>query len=516
MCTRRRGDAAVPTLHLTRDHEKTSLFHAARALRALSLLASIALVLALLPFTAWAQPRFSDVPDAHWARGFIDALATQGFVSGYAGGSFRPNASVSRAEYAAMLLGALGTARLPTAAGREGPLPFVDVAAGYWARDAIFHAWRTGFMSGYPDNRFQPAGSITRQEVLVSLSGGLGLPTASAGLLNHFEDASEVGSWARDGVARAIAARLAVSGESTASRLRPRTNMTRAETVAAIHQARRQDGAELLLRSPALQGSCSLDGQCAVGQLCEASPRISSARFCQVPARSSCNGCSLAVLMYHEVVSSNASGDQVSRPQFRAHLQWLRANGYRSLKLDQAVRYMITGRSPYPGSKLVLLTFDDAYIGNFTQAFPELRDQQMHAVFFAHTGVNRDNGTRHMTWDQLRAAQSSGWVEVHSHTRLHPSGLGGLPADRINAEFRGALEDFRRNRLNHSMEIAYPEGSYSSLSKQIAARYHRSAFRVSSAPARLTADPLAIPRIGINAATTPEVLAGLLARAPVD
>jgi hypothetical protein len=94
--------------------------------------------------------------------------------------------------------------------------------------------------------------------------------------------------------------------------------------------------------------------------------------------------------------------------------------------------------------------------------------------------------------------------------------LGGLPADRINAEFRGALEDFRRNRLNHSMEIAYPEGSYSSLSKQIAARYHRSAFRVSSAPARLTADPLAIPRIGINAATTPEVLAGLLARAPVD
>mgnify|MGYP001262226510 CR=1 FL=1 len=292
--------------------------------------------------------------------------------------------------------------------------------------------------------------------------------------------------------------------------------MSRAETVAALHQARQQDGAELLLRSPALQGSCGSDGQCAVGQLCEASPRTSSARFCQAPVRSSCSGCSLPVLMYHEVVASAPSGDQVSREQFAEHLDWLRANGYRSLRLDQAVRYLLTGRSPYRGSKLVLLTFDDAYAGNFSRAFPELRDRQMHAVFFAHTGVNRAVSERHMTWEQLRAVQASGWVEVHSHTRSHPSGLGNLSAERIDAEYRGALEDFRRQGLGHSMEIAYPEGSYSALSKQIAARYHRSGFRVASAPALLTADPLAIPRIGINATTTTAVLSGLLARAPVN
>ena len=74
---------------------------------------------------------FSDI-QGHWAELCIHALAKSNVVSGYPDGSFRPEALVSRAEAAALLILAF-----PNAPQIRKAIPFRDVATGYWAHPAI-------------------------------------------------------------------------------------------------------------------------------------------------------------------------------------------------------------------------------------------------------------------------------------------------------------------------------------------------------------------------------------------
>lgn len=476
----------------------------------------------LLPLLAWlllafapaAPAAFSDVPASHWARPFIDAMVRRGFVSGYPDGTFKPNQAVTRAEFAAMISGALNLAALSTVPGRAGTPPFTD-SAGHWARDAIAQAWRTGFLSGYPDGSFRPDSGILRMEAYNALAGGLGLPAAPDTLLSRFTDQASVPAWARAGLARALQARLPGTGSGTVAELRPAVAITRAEAMVAIFQSRSHDGREIKLRSRQLQGSCSSDAVCASGQLCTPVSASGSHGFCAVPTRTPCSGCTLPVLMYHDVVERNAAGDEVSRAQLAAHLDWLEANHYRTLSLEQALRYMLTGVNPMPGFKPVLLTFDDGYIGNFTIAFPLLRDRGMRAVYFVHTAfVGVLTGKDHLDWNEIATVEASGLITVHSHTRNHPVNpdLNALNFAQVELELRGALDDHLARGRSLPLELAYPRGSHDDEVRQIAGWFHRSAFRVASAPALLGADPLAIPRIGINSQTTTSVLQSLLSR----
>lgn len=476
------------------------------------------LLLACASVSAPAQTEFSDLPRSHWARPFVDGLTRQSILSGYPDGTFRPSASVTRAEFAAMLGAGLNLNALSTLADRNGNPPFTDIN-GHWARESIILAWRKGFLSGYADNTFRPAAFITRVEAYASIAGGLALPAAPDSLLGRYTDQAQVAAWARPTLARAVQARLPATGSGSVAELRPSAPLTRAEAAAALYQARVHDRREIHLHSSALQGSCTTDAVCALGQVCNAVAGSGSHRFCTVPTRASCAGCTLPILMYHDVVEANPRGDEVSRAQFDAQLRWLTANNYQSLSVNEALRYLATGVNPYPGKKPVLITFDDGYIGNYTIAFPLLRTLRHRAVFFVHTDfVGVVTSKDHLDWNEIREVEQSGVVEVHSHTETHPVNppLNQLGFSRIDQELRGAMRDFLNNGKPGPLTIAYPLGSYNDTVKQVAGWYHRAGFRVASAPARLTADPLALPRIGINAGTTISQFAQLLQRAPVD
>jgi hypothetical protein len=104
----------------------------------------------LKPTVAFSQTtKFNDVQGS-WAQPCIEQLAQRQIISGYPDGSFKPNAPVTRAEFAAML----GKAFPDTAEVRTGG-KFADVPAKYWASDAIRKAYQTGFLAGYPGGVFQ-------------------------------------------------------------------------------------------------------------------------------------------------------------------------------------------------------------------------------------------------------------------------------------------------------------------------------------------------------------------------
>lgn len=103
---------------------------------------------------------FADVAPGAWCAPAIAWAAERGIVSGYAGGTFRPNGQITREQLAVMLWRYAGS---PAPSG--GSLSFPDAGqAGDFAREALAWAAESGVMSGYADGRLAPKGPVTRAQ----------------------------------------------------------------------------------------------------------------------------------------------------------------------------------------------------------------------------------------------------------------------------------------------------------------------------------------------------------------
>lgn len=100
---------------------------------------------------------FNDVPSSYWAADYIGYMQQFGIVTGFSDGSFRPNAPVTRAQFAAI------ASRFEKLT--EGTKSFTDVPSTYWAAKYINFAATRGWVTGYADGTFRPANPITRAEV---------------------------------------------------------------------------------------------------------------------------------------------------------------------------------------------------------------------------------------------------------------------------------------------------------------------------------------------------------------
>ena len=115
-------------------------------------------------FTAESEISFSDVTERDWFHAEVARAVAAGYARG-SGGLFRPNQPVTRAEAAAMLARAAGLA-----AKEERADAFADAASiPAWARGSVGAAAEAGYMTGYPDGTFGALGSITRAEAVVTL-----------------------------------------------------------------------------------------------------------------------------------------------------------------------------------------------------------------------------------------------------------------------------------------------------------------------------------------------------------
>lgn len=100
---------------------------------------------------------FNDVAKNCWAANYIGYMQQFGIVTGYTDGSFRPNAPVTRAEFAAI------ASRFEKLT--QGSKSFTDVLDTHWAVQYINFAATRGWVTGYADGTFKPEHSITRAEV---------------------------------------------------------------------------------------------------------------------------------------------------------------------------------------------------------------------------------------------------------------------------------------------------------------------------------------------------------------
>jgi hypothetical protein len=138
----------------------------------IGVVAAVATVPGFFSLKAWAQTMFPDVPADYWAQPFIEALAQQGIVEGYPDGTFRPEETIDRDEYAAVLWQAFNADMDREIASGS---TFADVPEGYWAAPAIEEAYEMGFMDLPETNEFEPQAEVSRAEAISALVQGLGL-----------------------------------------------------------------------------------------------------------------------------------------------------------------------------------------------------------------------------------------------------------------------------------------------------------------------------------------------------
>ena len=101
---------------------------------------------------------YNDVKDGDWFCCAVSTLSKMGIIKGYEDGSFKPNAPISRAEFAAI------AARFDPD-GDKTPATFADVTS-HWAKDEISIAANHGWIKGYEDGSFKPDQKITRAETM--------------------------------------------------------------------------------------------------------------------------------------------------------------------------------------------------------------------------------------------------------------------------------------------------------------------------------------------------------------
>lgn len=193
------------------------------------------------PGRSQSAPVFIDVPAHHWIHPILQELGQRQLLKGFPDESFRPEASMTRAELAAQLaqLTITNSAHVNSSnTGQAIPNPsYRDVDPQHWAYRPIQSVVQTGYMTGYPDGSFRPDQPLTRLQVVVSLVRGLGLKGQSqaAQVLKPYEDRQNVPDWGAQALAAALEAGLVTGRPGSSSQLEPSALATRAEVMAMVH-----------------------------------------------------------------------------------------------------------------------------------------------------------------------------------------------------------------------------------------------------------------------------------------
>ena len=189
----------------------------------------------------WNPREFGDVA-THWAKETANNMGSRMIVAGTDEGLFHPDAAITRAEFATILVRALGLRP------EQGTGIFTDVKETDWYSGAIHTAHAYGLLNGYTDGSFRPNEKITREQAMVIIARAMGitglkgkLPAQSADVvLQAFGDADQASGWAIAGIADAVQAGI-VHGRSTGS-LAPQETISRAEAAAMIERLLQESG----------------------------------------------------------------------------------------------------------------------------------------------------------------------------------------------------------------------------------------------------------------------------------
>lgn len=212
---------------------------------------------------------------------------------------------------------------------------------------------------------------------------------------------------------------------------------------------------------------------------------------------------SATILLYHRV--ENASEDQhklcVGKANFEEHIKYVSGN-YRVISLHQLVSELKSGTLK---RKTAVITFDDGYLDNMTNALPILEKYHVPATIFVTAGIIGkspwwEGKMRIMNENELRTLSQNNLIEIGAHTMTHPH-LSKQTYDEQERELRESkaiLEKAAKKSVDH---FAYPfggENDFNEDSIKIAKKYYASACVNFYGTVKANTDIFKLPRINIG------------------
>lgn len=162
------------------------------------------------------------------------------------------------------------------------------------------------------------------------------------------------------------------------------------------------------------------------------------------------------VLNYHQINDEAHNALTLSVEQFDAQMKYLHDNGYHAISPMDLYLHLTEGKE-LP-DKPVLITFDDGYIDNYKNAVPILEKYGLKGTIFVITDyLNRF--PNYLTWDEAKALNENGVLDVESHTMTHRI-LDELSDAELHEELVNSKQAIDMHLHKNVRFIAYPCGSY--------------------------------------------------------
>lgn len=185
----------------------------------------LVLQLVLGSVMVFASGSTSNDYENHWAKLTIKKWVSNGWMTGYKDGSFRPNGNITRSEFVALINRSFEVAK------SSEIIEFKDLNTKHWAYQNLQDAVKAGYISGTGNQMISPDKLTTRQEAAVMVAKIAGIPTVENGKI-AFNDADRVAEWSKDAIISLVSAEI-LKGD-TKGNIRPEDQLTRAEAVVLI------------------------------------------------------------------------------------------------------------------------------------------------------------------------------------------------------------------------------------------------------------------------------------------
>lgn len=213
------------------------------------------------------------------------------------------------------------------------------------------------------------------------------------------------------------------------------------------------------------------------------------------------------VLQYHHVSSSMPRSTSVTVDEFRAHMQFLRDNGFSILPLQDIV-HALQERTQLP-DKAAAITFDDSNASVYTAAFPILKEYGWPFTVFVPTGMVGTNNAIYTTWDQLREMGKAG-ATLANHSITHDYLLERKQGEdeaawlaRMEHEIVGAEQQLLDETGQSHKIYAYPFGEYDPATEALVKKLGYVAFAQHSGPINASSNFTALPRFPFSGIYAP-------------
>ena len=183
------------------------------------------------PTAVWKPSGYFDVKPGSWYEQSVQYATEHGLMNGTGTNTFEPESTMTRAMLVTVLW---RYANAP----KPGANPFTDVPNGKWYTNAVAWAAENGVVNGVGDGKFEPDGSVTREQmatILYRYAQKVGIDTSKHTELSAFPDANRVSAYARASMQWIVAEGvIGGSRENGQDWLNPQGNATRAEVATIL------------------------------------------------------------------------------------------------------------------------------------------------------------------------------------------------------------------------------------------------------------------------------------------